>query len=120
MVKSFSKPEIKQGPCSIWSNDLMSDELLEAAVLERLRKVIDPETHVDVVRMRLIEKLSVDNDGNLMVTFHPSSFVCPIAVSLAMEIKKAIAEVPGINSQHISVEGYLAAEDLEKLVNQEM
>jgi metal-sulfur cluster biosynthetic enzyme len=97
----------------------MDEKLLEKAVLERLRKVIDPETHVDVVRMRLIENLSVDNEGNVIYTFRPSSFVCPIAVSLAMEIKKAIAEVAGVNSQHISVEGYLAAEDLEKLVNQE-
>ncbi len=31
---------------------------LEQAVVERLREVIDPETGVDVLRMRLIERNS--------------------------------------------------------------
>jgi metal-sulfur cluster biosynthetic enzyme len=36
----------------------MSDpEQLRAAILQRLASVIDPETGVDVVRMRLIEGL---------------------------------------------------------------
>jgi metal-sulfur cluster biosynthetic enzyme len=97
----------------------MSDNL-EEAVLERLRSVIDPETNTDVVRMRLVENLWADALGKVRYTFRPSSFVCPIAVSLAMDIKKAVAEVPGVTSQEIAVEGYLAAEDLEKLINQEI
>jgi metal-sulfur cluster biosynthetic enzyme len=92
---------------------------LEEAVLERLRGVIDPETQTDVVRMRLVENLWADALGKVRYTFRPSSFVCPIAVSLAMDIKNAVAEVPGVRSQEIAVEGYLAAADLEKLINQE-
>ena len=98
----------------------MSELTLEEAVLERLRSVIDPETNTDVVRMRLIEHLWTDALGKVRYVFRPSSFVCPIAVSLAMEIKKAVAEVPGVKSQEIAVEGYMAAEDLEKLINQEI
>lgn len=93
--------------------------ILEEAVLERLRGVIDPETQTDVVRMRLVENLWADALGKVRYTFRPSSFVCPIAVSLAMDIKQAVAEVPGVTSQEIAVEGYLAAADLEKLINQE-
>ncbi len=33
---------------------------LETAIIERLKTVIDPETNVDVVRMRLVEHLWVD------------------------------------------------------------
>ena len=97
----------------------MSDNL-EEAVLERLRNVIDPETQTDVVRMRLVENLWADALGKIRYTFRPSSFVCPIAVSLAMNIKKAVAEVPGVTSQEIAVEGYFSAADLEKLINQEI
>jgi metal-sulfur cluster biosynthetic enzyme len=93
---------------------------LEEAVLERLREVIDPETRTDVVRMRLVENLWADALGKVRYTFRPSSFVCPIAVSLAMDIKKAVAEVHGVTSQEIAVEGYLMAEDLEKIINQEI
>ncbi len=98
----------------------MSELTLEEAVLERLRRVIDPETNTDVVRMRLVENLQADTLGDVRYTFRPSSFVCPIAVSLAMNIKKAVAEVPGVKSQEITVEGYMAAVDLEKLINQEI
>jgi metal-sulfur cluster biosynthetic enzyme len=97
----------------------MSDNL-EEAVLERLRSVIDPETNTDVVRMCLVENLWADALGQVRYTFRPSSFVCPIAVSLAMDIKKAVAKVPGVTSQEIAVEGYLMAEDLEKIINQEI
>jgi metal-sulfur cluster biosynthetic enzyme len=98
----------------------MSEPTLEETILERLRSVIDPETNVDVVRMRLVENLWVDMLGKVRYTFRPSSFVCPIAVSLAMDIKKAVAEVPGVTSQEIAVEGYLAAAELETLINQEI
>ena len=98
----------------------MNEITLEESILERLRSVIDPETNTDVVRMRLVENLWVDMLGKVRYTFRPSSFVCPIAVSLAMDIKHAVAEVPGVTSQEIAVEGYLAAADLEKLINQEI
>lgn len=98
----------------------MNEKSLEDAIFERLRTVMDPETNTDVIRMRLVENLWTDALGKVRYTFRPSSFVCPIAVSLIMNIKKAVAEVPGVKSQEIAVEGYLLAADLEKLINQEM
>jgi len=98
----------------------MSALSLEEAILERLKSVIDPETNIDVVHMRLVENLWVDGLGKVRYTFRPSSFVCPIAVSLAVDIKKAVAEVPGVKSQEIAIEGYLMADELEKIINQEI
>jgi metal-sulfur cluster biosynthetic enzyme len=92
---------------------------LRQAVVECLRNVIDPETNVDVIRMRLVEDLVVDAGGRVSYTFRPSSPLCPIAVSLAVQIKQAIAEVPGVTAQDISIEGYIAAEELTKLINKE-
>jgi metal-sulfur cluster biosynthetic enzyme len=73
----------------------MSETSLEQAVLERLKAVIDSETDTNVVRMRLVENLWADALGKVRYTVRPSSFVCPISVTLAMDIKKAVAEVPG-------------------------
>jgi metal-sulfur cluster biosynthetic enzyme len=92
---------------------------LENTIIERLKTVVDPETNTDVVRMRLVENLWADALGKVRYTFRPSSYVCPIAVMLAVNIKKAVAEVPGVTSQEIAIEGYLMAEDLEKLINEE-
>lgn len=98
----------------------MSETSLQEAILEKLKTVIDPETNTDVVRMRLVENLWVDALGKVRYTFRPSSFVCPIAVTLALDIKAAVASVPGVKSQEIAIEGYLMAEELEKLINQEI
>ena len=100
----------------------MSDEQAEKLknlIVARLRLVIDPETRADVIRMRLIEDLEVTSSGKVMYVFRPSSPVCPIAVSLAQQIKKAVAQVPGVVSQNITVEGYMAAKQLTMLINKE-
>ncbi len=48
-----------------------------------------------------------------------ASFVCPLAVSLAVDIKKAVAQVPGVTSQAITVSGDVQAAVLEHSINQE-
>ncbi len=88
-------------------------------ILAKLVEVIDPETGVDVLRMRLVEDLTVDEAaGAVSYRFRPSSPLCPLAVSLATDIKHAIAEVPGVTSQEIEVADYVRAEELTELINQ--
>ena len=95
-----------------------TDELMEK-IRERLSTVIDPETGADVLRMRLVEDLTVDEIGCVDYTFRPSSPLCPIAVFLVKQIKLAIADVPGVTMQKITVAGYVASEELTQLINKE-
>ena len=94
-------------------------EKLRESIIVRLRSVVDPETGADVVRMRLVEDLEVTEGGQVIYVFRPSSPVCPIAVYLVQQIKQAVAEVPGVASQKITVNGYVAAEQLTELINRE-
>jgi metal-sulfur cluster biosynthetic enzyme len=91
---------------------------LRERVLDRLRSVIDPETGADVVWMRLVQELEVDDDGVVRYTFQPSSPLCPLAVTLALQIRQAVACVPGVAGQEISVEGYVGAEGLGDLLRE--
>jgi metal-sulfur cluster biosynthetic enzyme len=88
-------------------------------ILARLQTVIDPETGADVIRMRLVEDLAVDADGNVSYTFRPSSPLCPIAVFLVQQIKQAVSYVPGVETQQITVVDYIGAEELTNLINKE-
>ena len=98
---------------------MMSDPTtLRQAILKRLSSVIDPETGVDVVRMRLVEALDVDDAGRVSYTFRPSSPFCPLAVSLAIAVKTAVAEVPGVKQQTVQVSGYVQADELTEMVNE--
>ncbi len=89
---------------------------LQKAVVEKLSKVIDPETGVDVIRMRLVQDITIDSEGKVTYTFRPSSPLCPIAVPLALEIIQAIGEAPGITGQSITVVDYAQADLLNELL----
>ena len=98
--------------------DVQSIEL-KHNITERLRQVIDPETGVDVMRMRLIEDLEVDGKSGLVsYKFRPSSPLCPLAVHLVLDIRKSVAEVPGVTDQEIEVVGYVGADDLNDLLRE--
>jgi metal-sulfur cluster biosynthetic enzyme len=94
----------------------VKSEEIYAAILERLSRVIDPETGVDVVRMRLIEDLAVDESGRVRYKFRPSSPLCPIAVPLSLMIQNAVASVPGVTGQDMKIVGYIQAEELTALL----
>jgi metal-sulfur cluster biosynthetic enzyme len=92
---------------------------LEQSILECLKQVIDPETGADVLRMRLVENLTVSKQGRVSYTFRPSSPLCPLAVYLIQEIRAAVDGVPGVTAQRIKVTGYVGAEQLTYLINKE-
>ena len=69
-------------------NPMPDPESLRKNILERLARVIDPETGVDVMRMRLIEDLTVDEAGKVNYKFRPSSPLCPIALPLHSRSKR--------------------------------
>ena len=91
---------------------------LEHEVFQRLSEVIDPETGIDVVRMHLVEDFKISEDGKVAYTFRPSSYFCPMAVSLSMNILHAVAEVKGVVRQNVTVEDYIQADMLNKLLNE--
>ena len=99
------------------SSDIVPEDLKEM-IIWRLKMVIDPETGADVIRMRLIEDLYVDHQDKIHYKFRPSSPVCPIAVQLAVDIKRAVAEVQGVTGQSIEVVGYVQAEQLTAWLNE--
>jgi metal-sulfur cluster biosynthetic enzyme len=96
---------------------IVKSELREA-ILEKLATVIDPETGVDVVRMRLIADLEVNEDGRVTYKFRPSSPLCPIAVPLSVMIQNAVASVAGVSGQEMRVVGYIQAEELTALLRE--
>jgi len=91
---------------------------LRARILERLTRVIDPETGADVVRMRLIEDLMVDENSRVSYKFRPSSPLCPIAVPLSLMIQRAVAEVEGVSGQEFQIVGYMRAEELTRWIRE--
>ena len=94
----------------------MTHTELFQAILEKLVTVIDPETGVDVLRIKLVKDLTVDPDGKVTYIFRPSSPLCPIAVPLALAIIQVIKEVPGVTAQSVTVTDYVQADQLNDIL----
>jgi metal-sulfur cluster biosynthetic enzyme len=94
----------------------MDQEKLYDAIVEKLKTVIDPETGTDVIRMRLVQDISIDEAGIVTYKFRPSSPLCPIAVPLSLAIIKAISEVPEVSVQKITVVDYVQADLLNDIL----
>ena len=83
---------------------------------ESLAHVIDPETGMDVMRMRLVRDLRVDQHGDVELTFRPSSVLCPLGFQLGISIKEAVLNVSGVKSVQVHVDGYIHADQLRTLL----
>jgi metal-sulfur cluster biosynthetic enzyme len=92
---------------------------MEDRVRHRLKMVIDPETGMDVVEMDLVQNVSASEDGLVKLEFRPSSFVCPLALELAQEIRHSLREIEGVTSVHVEVTDCLWADDINRAIVEE-
>jgi len=74
------------------------------------------DTGATAHRQRLIEDLVVDEGGVVRYKFRPSSPLCPLAVPLALSIRKAVGQVEGVTGQEIEVTGYIKAKELNTML----
>jgi len=88
---------------------------------EGLRGIIDPGTGLDVVRMGLVKNTVLEKGGagyKAILTFRPSSPVCPMAFKLAWDMKQCAQAVHDIENVEIKVEGYNRAAELEAILTE--
>ena len=93
---------------------------MEEKIRRALESVVDPGMGLDVLRVGVVRDLQVDAaNGQISLTFRPSSPVCPVAFALAASIQKAVSLVPGVNSVSIKVENFNRAKELEAFLHEE-
>jgi metal-sulfur cluster biosynthetic enzyme len=71
-------------------------------VLSALRNVIDPEIGIDVVSMKMIKDIKID-DGNVKVIFVPTTPFCPLINNIVLMIKEEVEKLKGVKNCEIEV-----------------
>ncbi len=71
------------------------------AVMERLRTVMDPELHKDLVSLKMIKNVSIDG-GRILVHVELTTPACPLKDQISKDTKAALETLPGVT--HIEVE----------------
>ena len=80
----------------------MSGDALRDRVLAALRTVKDPELHVDLVTLGLVEGLSVDGDA-VTLTVNLTTPGCPLKGQIEKDVRAALQTVPGIAAVNLTM-----------------
>ena len=76
---------------------------LQAAVVEALRSIYDPEIPVDIYELGLIYDVDISEDGDAVITMTLTTPHCPVAESLPQEVELRTMSVPGIRDAVVNL-----------------
>ncbi|MFL6752079.1 MAG: SUF system Fe-S cluster assembly protein [Sphingomicrobium sp.] len=76
---------------------------LQAAVVEALKSVYDPEIPVDIYELGLIYGVDISEDGDATITMTLTTPHCPVAESLPQEVELRALAVPGIRDAVVNL-----------------
>ena|SRR5215208_722391 len=76
---------------------------LQAAVVDVLKSVYDPEIPVDIYELGLIYDVDVSEDGDAVITMTLTTPHCPVAESLPNEVELRVLSVPGIRDAVVNL-----------------
>jgi ATP-binding protein involved in chromosome partitioning len=62
-----------------------------------LAGVLDPELHASIVDLGMVRDISVDPEGNVIVSVALTTAACPLRGQIANDVQSKVAGVPGVN-----------------------
>jgi FeS assembly SUF system protein len=76
---------------------------LQAAVVDTLKSIYDPEIPVDIYELGLIYDVAISEDGDATITMTLTTPHCPVAESLPNEVELRVLSVPGIRDAVVNL-----------------
>ena len=80
-----------------------TNQELEAAIIEVLKNIFDPEIPVNIYELGLIYEIKIDDDKKAKVLMTLTTPNCPVAESLPIEVKEKIASIEGISEAEVEL-----------------
>ena len=76
---------------------------LQAAIVEALKEIYDPEIPVNIYDLGLIYGVEVTDDGHAVVTMTLTTPHCPVAESMPAEVELRVGSVPGVGHAEVNL-----------------
>jgi FeS assembly SUF system protein len=76
---------------------------VQAAVVEVLKSIYDPEIPVDIYELGLIYNVEVSEDGDATITMTLTTPHCPVAESMPQEVELRVLSVPGVRDAVVNL-----------------
>ncbi len=72
-------------------------------VMNALKTVVDPEIHRNVVDLKMVRDLVIDEDGNVAFTLALTIPACPLRDEMAADAQRAVGTLPGVKSVQVTL-----------------
>src|SRR5713226_4975528 len=83
--------------------DILEDMQVEqAAVLDALKVVKDPDLHRDIVSLGFIKELKIDG-GRVAFTIELTTPACPVKDQMRDQARGAVLQVPGVSAVDVQM-----------------
>ncbi|MEK5443776.1 MULTISPECIES: metal-sulfur cluster assembly factor [unclassified Fredinandcohnia] len=79
------------------------DEALKENMLGALEQVVDPELGIDIVNLGLVYDVDMNDEGVAQVTMTLTSMGCPLAGTIAMDVKRVLTELPEVKDVDVNI-----------------
>jgi len=76
---------------------------VQAAVVEVLKSIYDPEIPVDIYELGLIYNVEVSEGGDATITMTLTTPHCPVAESMPQEVELRVLSVPGVRDAVVNL-----------------
>jgi FeS assembly SUF system protein len=76
---------------------------VEAAVIQALKQVFDPEIPVNIYDLGLIYRVAVEDDFLVIIDMTLTSPGCPVAQTFPGTVERAVLSVPDVNECRVNL-----------------
>jgi ATP-binding protein involved in chromosome partitioning len=82
---------------------IMSARIDQAAVLDALRVVTDPDLGRDIVSLGFVKQLAIDPSGAVSFAIELTTPACPVKDRMQAQAQAAVADLPGVSSVNVTM-----------------
>ncbi|MFS0824210.1 metal-sulfur cluster assembly factor [Bacillus timonensis] len=79
------------------------DEALKENIMGALEQVVDPELGIDIVNLGLVYDVDMNDADVAQVTMTLTSMGCPLAGTIAMDVKRVLTELPEVKDVDVNI-----------------
>ncbi|TMH96774.1 DUF59 domain-containing protein [Candidatus Bathyarchaeota archaeon] len=89
------------------------------AIEKELEKVVDPEIGLPITEMRLVDEISIQDDGEILIKYHLTAPFCPpiFAEDIGMSIRTLTSKLDGVKKVTVVLHGHALANEINQRVN---
>lgn len=76
---------------------------LRTRIIDTIKTCYDPEIPVNIYELGLVYRLEVSETGRVDIDMTLTTPACPVAGSLVEEVRRRVAEVPGVTEVNVQL-----------------